>query len=94
VAVSIPGLTPVHDLDFSASYNNGAVISSLDILDAVGTYNLTGIGSFLWTIGRFGNAGAEYNYESMTISVVPAPGAVALLACAGLAGRSRRRRCP
>jgi hypothetical protein len=94
VAVSIPGLTPVHDLDFSASYNNGAVISSLDILDAVGTYNLTGIGSFLWTIGLFGNAGAEYNYESMTISVVPAPGAVALLACAGLAGRSRRHRCP
>jgi hypothetical protein len=93
VAVSIPGLAQTHDLDFSATYSSGSTLSSLNILDAVGTYGLNGISSFLWTIGLFGNPGAEYNYESMTISVVPGPGALvsmSLLACFMRPGRRRR----
>ena len=93
VAVNIPGLAPVHDLDFSATYSSSSTLSSLDILDAVGTYDLNGISSFGWTIGLFGNPGAIYNYDSMTISVVPAPGAlVALTLFAGFVRPARRRR--
>ena len=90
VGVHIPGLAPAHDLDFLATYP-GTTLPSLDILDAVGSYDLTGLSVFNWTIGRFGNAGAEYNYETMTISVVPAPGAFALVGVAGLVSLRRRR---
>ena len=78
LAVTIPGLAPVHDLDFSVGYSNGNQISSLNILDAVGTYDLSSIGSYLWTIGRFGNPGAEFAYQQITISVVPEPTSVIL----------------
>ena len=90
--VTIPGLAPVHDLDFLATYGSNTVLSSLNILDAVGTYDLTGISSYGWTVGRFGNAGAEYAYQSMTISVVPAPGVLALGLLAGVISPARRRR--
>ncbi|CAN5501277.1 hypothetical protein BH09PLA1_BH09PLA1_22940 [soil metagenome] len=93
LAVNITGLTPVHELDFSVGYSNGTQISSLNILDAVGTYDLSAIGSYNWGIGRFGNHGAEYAYETITIAVVPEPasiGACALVAVVGLASRRRR----
>ncbi len=88
VSVHIPGLTPAHELDFLVTYPD-TTVPSLDILDAVGSYDFTGISVFNWTIGRFGNPGAEYVYDSMTISVVPAPGTLALL---GLCAVARRRR--
>ncbi len=91
VAVTIPGLAPTHDLDFIRTFNDGAALPSLDILDAVGTYDLSNLSVFGWTIGRFGNAGAEYNYQSMTISVIPAPGAAAVLCAAPLFTLRRRR---
>ncbi len=91
VGVHIPGLTQAHDLDFLATYTSNTVLSSLDIVDAVGSYNLSGISSYLWTIGRFGNAGAEYAYQSLTISIVPAPASAGLLGMAGLVGLRRRR---
>lgn len=90
VGVHIPGLTPAHDLDFLVTYPN-STLSSLDIVDAVGSYDLTGLSVFGWTIGRFGNAGAEYNYETMTISIIPAPASVGLLGMAGLLAMRRRR---
>lgn len=89
VGVHIPGLTPAHELDFLATYP-GTTLPSLDILDAVGTYDLTGLSVFNWTIGRFGNPGAEYNYESMRIWVVPAPSSAGLLGMIVLAWRRRR----
>jgi len=82
IAVSIPGLAPVHDLDFIRTFNDGTPLPSLDILDATGTYGLENLSVFGWTIGRFGSAGAEYNYESITIT--PEPASLALLGCVGL----------
>lgn len=93
VGVTIPGLNPTHDLDFKATYGNTTTLSSLDILDAVGTYDFSGISSYIWTVGRFDNAGAEYMYQSMTISTVPGPGGlVAMAPLAGFAALRRRRR--
>ena len=65
--------------------------TSLNIEDAAGTYDLTGLSVFNWTIGRFGNPGAEYNYETLTITVIPAPAGVALLGLGGLVLARRRR---
>ncbi len=91
IGVTIPGLAPDHELGFLATYSSNTVLSSLDIVDAVGSYDLTGISSFHWWVGRFGNSGAEYIYESMTISIVPAPASAGLLGVAGLVGLRRRR---
>ena len=93
LAVTIPGLAPVHELDFSVGYSNGNQISSLNILDAVGTYDLSSIGSYLWTIGRFGNPGAEFAYQQITISVVPEPTSAVLSISALLVGGTMMRRC-
>lgn len=92
LAVTIPGLAPQHELDFQVGFSNGTQISSLNILDAFGTYDLSAIGSYYWAIGRFGNAGAEYNYETITIGPVPEPSAALLVGLAGVTGLSRRRR--
>lgn len=92
LAVTVPGLAPQHELDFRVSYSNGNQINSLNILEAFGTYDLSAIGSFYWAIGRFGNAGAEYNYEKITIGPIPEPSVAAtgLVALMGLARRRQR----
>lgn len=89
VAVNIPGLAPVHDLDFLRTFNDGTPLTSLDILDAVGTYGLENLSVFNWTIGRFGNPGASFNYQSITITPEPATIAL-LLGATALAARRRR----
>lgn len=80
VSVHVPGLAPAHDLDFMRTFNDAAPLTSLDILDAVGSYDQTNLSVYNWTVGRFGNPGAEYVYQTITISVVPAPSAGAALA--------------
>jgi hypothetical protein len=72
VQVAIPGLAPIHDLDFLVTYPD-TTVPSLDLLDAVGSYDFTGISVFGWTIGLFGGIGAEYIYDSMTIEAGPGP---------------------
>ena len=69
----------------------GSTLSSLDILDAVGTYDFTGLTRFgfnLWAVSP-GNVGMEINFEQLTI--VPAPGVGLLLPLGLVVGRRRRR---
>lgn len=92
VAVSIPGLAAEHELDFLRTFNDDTPFPSLNILDAVGTYGQENLSSFDWSVGRFGNDGAFYIYETMTISVVPEPAGLAWLALAGLPLLAWRRK--
>ncbi|MDX2200832.1 MAG: hypothetical protein SF069_17885 [Phycisphaerae bacterium] len=89
ISVNIPGLAAEHELDFLRTFNDSTPLPSLDILDAAGTYGTENLSSFNWTIGRFGNAGAAYNYESITIT--PEPVSFIGLAALGLACTLRRR---
>lgn len=90
VGVHVPGLVPAHELAFAVTYESGTELSSLDITGAVGFYDLTGLSVFNWGVGRFGNFGAEYSFQSMTISIVPAPG-FAGIGLLGLIAARRRR---
>lgn len=87
VDTSVPNV----DLSFLATYTSGATIPSLDILDAVGSYSLAGISSFNWTLDSGPSNPIGLIYETMTISVIPAPAGLAALALAGLLGRRQRR---
>lgn len=93
VTVTIPGLVPDHELEFTRTFADAAPLTSLNILDAVGTYDASNLSGYYWSIGRFGNPGAEYGYESMTIEVLPEPGVASMFAIAlfGLSSRSRKR---
>ena len=75
---------------FNVSYNNDP-LSSLDIADAAGSYDFTGLTVFGMTIddGPFNAMGLIFSH--MEISVVPAPGALALLLPLAF-GAPRRRR--
>ena len=90
--VHVPGLTAAHELGFSHTFANATTFSSLDIADAVGTYQLsTNVSSYLWYVGRFGNPGAEYAPASMTISAVPEPVSLSVLGL-GILAVSRRKK--
>ncbi|MBX3115408.1 MAG: PEP-CTERM sorting domain-containing protein [Fimbriimonadaceae bacterium] len=91
--VHIPGLTPTHELSFKHTFANGTTFSSLNIGDAVGTYNLsTNVSSYLFGIGRFGGFGAEYVPSTMTIESVPEPATMAILGAGALALLRRRKK--
>ncbi len=76
--------------NFSVGYT-GDTLSSLDILDAAGTYDFGGLTNFNWTIddGPFNAMGLIFS--QMTITVIPAPATLALLAPLGFGTRRRRR---
>jgi hypothetical protein len=94
VSVHIPGLSPTHELDFLRTFNNGTPLSSLDILDALGFYDFTNLSVYNWTIGRFGNVGGLYTYETITLTSVPEPAMFGILvpAILGLFNFARRPR--
>ncbi len=70
----------------------GSTLSSLNILDAVGTYDFTGLTNFsfnLWAAFP-DNVVMEIDFEQLTIAVIPAPATLAVLAPL-MRGRGRRR---
>jgi len=75
--------------DFSVSYA-GNTLNSLNLLDAVGLYDFTGLGSYFWAVtdGGFEPIGIDYN--RMVIEVVPAPATLLPLASLVLIARRRR----
>lgn len=75
---------------FSATYG-GDRLPSLDILDAVGTYDFTGLTVFNWGFDDAGNQIAGMIFDQFTISVAPAPGVVAMAVPALALGFRRRR---
>lgn len=76
---------------FSVGYT-GDTLDSLDIADALGTYDFTGLTNFGMGVddGPFeGVLGIDFS--SMTITIIPAPSSMAMLSLAGLAAARRRR---
>ena len=70
----------------------GTTLGSLDILDAIGVYDFTGLTSFhfqLWTVFP-DNVHMEIDFEQMTIAI-PEPATLSLLAAGGLAVLRCRR---
>lgn len=75
---------------FMSSYD-GNMLSSLDILGAVGTWDYTGMSLFGFNVDDGGFEAMGLDFERMTIAVVPAPSALALIAPLGLVALRRRR---
>ena len=90
-----PGGVPLEQDPFNLGFNvgyEGDTLSSLDILDAVGTYGfdgLTNYGFSLWSVFPE-NQAMGIDFESMTISV-PGPGTLVLLVPLAFGVRRRRR---
>lgn len=74
--------------NFSVGYT-GATLSSLNIIDAFGQYDYTGLTNFYWSTDDGGNDAMGMVFENMTIADVPAP--ATLLGLAPLAMFRRRR---
>ncbi|MCA9286908.1 MAG: hypothetical protein KDA22_16920, partial [Phycisphaerales bacterium] len=77
VSTDVPGgVDPFFGADFSVSYS-GDTLDSLDILDALGTYDFTGLGSFYYAVtdGPFDAMGMIFDH----MEIVPAPAALAVL---------------
>lgn len=76
---------------FSVGYT-GDTLNSLDILDAAGSYDFTGLTNFGMGVddGPFESV-LGIDFTSMTITVVPAPSGAALLGLGGLVAIRRRR---
>lgn len=89
-----PGGVPISQTPLQANVDLGYVgttLTSLDILDAAGTYDFTGLTRFSYTLWQSfpDNVRMEIDFSRMTIT--PAPGSAALLAGCGLLAARRRR---
>jgi len=84
-----PGIFGQFFDNFSVTYL-GTTLPSLDILDAVGNYDYTGLTVFHWTMddGQFGPEAMGLIFTNM--SITPEPATIALLGLGLLAARKRR----
>jgi hypothetical protein len=91
-----PGGVPLEQTPFNANLSlgyTGDTLSSLDILDAVGTYDFDGLTNFgfnLWSVFP-DNVVMDIDFQQMTITAIPAPATLAVFVPLAL-GRRRRRR--
>ena len=95
-SVNSPGGVPLEqtpvNFDLDIGYT-GDTLSSLDIHDAIGTYDFTGLTSFSMNLWQIFPDNVVLGMDFVQLTITPAPGTLALLAPFGLfAGRRRRRR--
>jgi hypothetical protein len=89
------GGVPLTQAPFQADYHTsyvGGTLSSVDILDALGMYDFTGLTVFAYNLWASfpDNVAMEIEYSHMTISAIPAPAALAAFAPLLLGTRRRR----
>ena len=78
VALDQFGIIEQFRANYATTYG-GDTLSSLDIVDAVGTYDFDGLTVFSFGILDGGFDAAGFIFEQMTISIVPEPSAFGLL---------------
>ncbi|MBO6513133.1 MAG: PEP-CTERM sorting domain-containing protein [Phycisphaerales bacterium] len=83
-------LDPTFGTIFNVAYEQER-LDSLDIMGAVGTYDFTGLSVFNWGLSDAFVQPMGFIFDEWTISVVPAPSALALIGFAGIATTRRRR---
>ena len=94
-----PGGVDLEQTPFNANLDlgyDGSTLSSTDILDALGTYDFTGLTRFgfnLWSIVP-DNVAMEIDFQQMTISeqAIPEPGSIIVLGSFSTMALLRRRR--
>jgi hypothetical protein len=91
VPLNQPGGFGPYGNEFHATYP-GSMLSSLDILGALGHYDFTGLSVFNWTLDDGPNNAMGILFNNMTISAVPEPTSLGMCALAGLGLLARRRR--
>lgn len=78
------------NLDVDLGYD-GATLSSLNILDAVGTYDFTGLTRFSYNVWTISPDNVALGIDFSGLSIVPEPSALVLLAPIGLLLLRRRK---
>ena len=90
VPLNVTGTQGQYVGGFSAAYA-ASTLNSLDIVQAVGLYDVFGLANFTFGVEDGGTEVIGIEYEELTISIVPAPAGV-MLAGLGLLATARRRR--
>jgi len=92
-----PGGVPISQTPLQANLDlgyAGTTLSSLNILDAFGTYNFTGLTRFGYNIWQSipDNVRLDMDFAQMTIAAVPEPTTLGMMTVTGLFALARRRR--
>ena len=92
VPIDQPGVFGQFENDFLVTYN-GSTLSSLDILDAIGSYDFTGLTVFNWTVndGPFQPMGMIFQDLTISRTAIPEPTCVIPLLCTSVFLLQRRR---
>ena len=90
-----PGGVPLDQTPINANLDlgyDGATLSSLDILDAVGDYGFAGLTRFGFTLWQVFPDNAVMEMDFVSMSIVPEPGTLVILAPLGAFAIRRLRR--
>ncbi len=89
-----PGGVPISQTPLQANVDLGYIgttLSSLDILDALGTYDFTGLTRFSYTLWQISPDNTRMEIDFVKLTIVPEPATMALLGGWGLILLRRRR---
>ena len=90
-----PGGVPISQSPLQANLElgyAGTTLSSLNILNAFGTYNFTGLTRFSFNLWQASPDNVRLNMDFQQMTIAPEPTALALPALVGFVALSRRRR--